>query len=225
MSLFRHLAPFLRRYRRRLLVGILCALCGTIAAATIPQILRAAIDDLNSQGIVAERLLMFGGLLLLAALIDGLFRFGQRVSMLGTAHLVEYDMRSALFQRLLQLDQGFYGGMHTGDLMTRVTNDLSAVRQLVGPGLTSLVGAGLLILAAAIMMLLTDLTLALLVLLLLPVASVMFIVIGRRMRRIFRGVQDQFGQISTRAQENFSGIRTIKAYAQEQAEIGGAMCC
>jgi ATP-binding cassette subfamily B multidrug efflux pump len=94
------------------------------------------------------------------------------------------------------------------------------VRQLVGPGLTSLVGAGLLILAAAIMMLLTDLTLALLVLLLLPVASVMFIVIGRRMRRIFRGVQDQFGQISTRAQENFSGIRTIKAYAQEQAEIG-----
>jgi ATP-binding cassette, subfamily B, multidrug efflux pump len=220
MNLFRHLAPFVGRYRFRLFLGILCALAGTAAAASIPQILRLAVDDLNSRGIVSDSLLWFGGLLLLAALIDGVFRFGQRVAILGTSHLVEYDMRGALFQRLLSLDQGFYSTMHTGDLMTRVTNDLSAVRQVIGPGFNSLIGAGLLILASATLMLFSNVTLALLVLLLLPVVSVLFIVIGRRMQKIFRGVQDQFGQISTRAQENFSGIRTIKAYAQESAEMG-----
>jgi len=219
MNLMRHLMPFLGRYRRRILLGMLCALCGTFAAATIPQILRLAVDDLSTRGIVSSNLLQFSGMLLLAALIDGCFRFGQRTLMLGTAHIVEYDMREALFRRLLILDQGFYGAMHTGDLMTRVTNDLSAVRQFVGPGISSLVGAGLLIIASAILMLIANTALALVVLISLPIVTVLFLVIGRRMKKIFKGVQDQFGQISTRAQENFSGIRTIKAYAQEEAEI------
>jgi ATP-binding cassette subfamily B protein len=219
MDLIRHLAPFLQRYRWRLLFGVLFAIGGTIAEATIPQTLRLVVNDLNQRGIQASNLLLFGGMLLAAALVNGLFRFGQRTALLGSAHLVEYDMREALFRRLLMLDQGFFGAMHTGDLMTRVTNDLSAIRQVLGPGFSSLVGASLLIAAAAAMMFLTNASLALLVLLLLPVVSVLFIVIGRRMQRIFKSVQDQFGQISTRAQENFSGIRTIKAYAQEQAEI------
>jgi ATP-binding cassette subfamily B protein len=219
MNLMRHLMPFLMRYRRRMLLGIVCALCGTFAAATIPQILRLAVNDLNTRGIVSSNLLLFSGMLLLAALVDGLFRFGQRTLMMGTAHIVEYDMREALFRRLLLLDQGFYGAMHTGDLMTRVTNDLSAVRQFVGPGISSLVGAGLLIIASAALMLIANTKLALVVLISLPIVTILFLVIGRRMKRIFKGVQDQFGQISTRAQENFSGIRTIKAYAQEEAEI------
>jgi ATP-binding cassette subfamily B protein len=202
-----------------MVLGLLCALCGTAAAATIPQILRLAVNDLNTRGIVASHLLQFGGWLLLAALIDGLFRFGQRICVLGTSHIVEYDMREALFRKLLTLDQGFYGVMHTGDLMTRVTNDLSAVRQFIGPGINSLMGAGLLIIASAALLLLSNLQLALMVLLLLPITTILFVIIGRRMKRIFKGVQDEFGQISTRAQENFSGIRTIKAYAQEEAEI------
>jgi ATP-binding cassette, subfamily B, multidrug efflux pump len=220
MNLYRYLAPFVGRYRRRVLIGVVCALCGTAVTATIPQILRAVVNDLNARGIVATSLLQYGGLLVLAAAIDGLFRFGQRRALLGTAHLVEYDLRESLFQRLLLLDQGFYGAMHTGDLMTRVTNDLSAVRQLLGPGFSSLVAAALLIVASATLMLFANPMLALLVLLMLPIVSALFVVIGRRMHKIFRGVQDQFGRISTRAQENFSGIRTIKAYAQEDAEIG-----
>jgi ATP-binding cassette subfamily B protein len=219
MDVVRYLLPFLKPYRWRLLLALVSAIAGTIAAATIPQVLRIAVDDLNTRGIVADNLIRLGGLLLLLALIDGAFRFVQRVMGLGTSQLVEYDMRGQLFRRLLALDQGFYGTMHTGDLMTRVTNDLSAVRQLMGPGLNSLMGAVLLLLAAAAMMLRTNLMLGLMVLIMLPVVTVLFVVIGGRMRRIFRGVQDQFGQISTRAQENFSGIRTIKAYAQEDDEI------
>ncbi len=219
MEQLRHLWPFVGKYRRRMALGALCAIVATSAAATIPQILRLAVDSLNTRGIVPGDLMMYGGLLLLAALIDGCFRFGQRTLMMGSAHLVDYDMRAALFDRLLTLDQGFYGRMHTGDLMTRVTNDLSAVRMFVGPGISNLSGAGLLIIVATVLMFLTQPLLALVVAVILPTVAVLFVVIGGRMRRIFRHVQDQFGQLSTRAQENFSGIRTIKAYAQEEAEI------
>ncbi|GIW00205.1 ABC transporter ATP-binding protein [Roseiflexus sp.] len=219
MDQFHRLWPFVRRYRRRLLIGALCALAATAVAAMIPQIVRFAVDDLNTRGVVIERLLRYGGLLLLAALVEGLLRYGQRTQIIGTSHLIDFDMREALFARLLTLDQGFFTTMHTGDLMTRVTNDLSAVRMFLGPGISNLLGSTLLLLTAATLMFLTNPALAAIVVLLLPMAAVLFVVIGGRMRAIFRKVQDQFGEISTRAQENFSGIRTIKAYAQEDAEI------
>ncbi|HWQ14106.1 MAG TPA: ABC transporter ATP-binding protein [Roseiflexaceae bacterium] len=219
MEQLRHLWPFVGRYRRRMALGALCVIIATASAATIPQIIRLAVDDLNSRGIVPGDLLRYGGLLLLAAAVDGGFRFGQRTLMMGSAHLVDYDMRAALFRKLLTLDQGFYGRMHTGDLMTRVTNDLSAVRMFVGPGISHLAGGGLLIIVATTLMFVAQPLLALVVLLILPTVALLFVVIGGRMRKIFRSVQDQFGTLSTRAQENFSGIRTIKAYAQEEAEI------
>jgi ATP-binding cassette subfamily B protein len=213
------LLPFIARYRWRLLLGFLCSAGSAALTSTIPQILRGAVDELNTRGVIASDLLRAGAIMLLLALIDSLFRFGQRLFVAGGAYLVEFDMRNALFDRLLSLDQGFYGKAHTGDLMTRVTNDLSAVRQFLGPGLNSLMTAVLFISVAGTLLFLTNATLALLVLLLLPMITVLFVAIGGRMQRIFRNVQDQFGDMSTRAQENFSGIRTIKAYAQEQAEI------
>lgn len=219
MELLRHLLPFIARYRWRLLLGFLCAAGGAAASAAIPQVVRLAVNDLSARGIVTSALLRYGGLLVLIALADAALRFCQRLLINGTAFLIEFDMRGALFRRLLTLDQDFYGHTHTGDLMARVTNDLSAVRQLLGHGLNSAVGTVLMLIAASVLMFLANPLLALLVLLLLPSVSVLFVVVGARMRRIFRHVQDQFGDLSTRAQENFSGIRTIKAYAQEQAEI------
>ena len=129
----RHLWPFVRRYRRRLLIGALCALAATAVAAMIPQIVRFAVDDLNTRGVLLDRLMTYGGLLLLAAAVEGVLRYGQRTQIIGTSHLIDFDMREALFARLLTLDQGFFNAMHTGDLMTRVTNDLSAVRMFLGP--------------------------------------------------------------------------------------------
>ena len=219
MEHLRHVLPFVARYRRRLLLGFLCAICTTITTASVPQILRLAVNDLNTQGVVASELLRYGGILILIGLFDSSFRFGQRILVAGTSYLIEYDIRVALFRHLLTLDQGFYGRMYTGDLMARVTNDLSSVRQFLGPGVNSTMGASLLLTAGAVLMFRTTPLLALIVLLMLPVVVVLFVVIGARMRRIFRHVQDQFGNLSTRAQENFSGIRTIKAYAQEEAEI------
>jgi ATP-binding cassette subfamily B protein len=149
---------------------------------------------------------------------DGVFRFGQRILILGTAHQVESDIREGMFKRLLELDQKFYGDHHTGDLMTRVTNDISAIRQFYGPGVSSLASAILMIVTASALMMSTNATLASIVLTLLPVVTILFVVVGARMRVIFRKVQDLFGEVSSRAQENFSGIRTIKAYTQEEPE-------
>ncbi|HJZ49832.1 MAG TPA: ABC transporter ATP-binding protein [Roseiflexaceae bacterium] len=219
MEDLRHLLPFVGRYRRQLLFGFLCAACSAGLTATIPQILRQAVDQLNTHGVVAADLLRFGGLMVLLALVDSLFRFGQRMLVAGASYLVEFDIRGALFRRLLLLDQAFYGQAHTGDLMTRVTNDLSSVRQFLGPGVNSLMTAALFIGVAGTLLFRTNGPLALLVLALLPVITLLFVIVGGRMRKIFRSVQDQFGDLSTRAQENFSGIRTIKAYAQEDAEI------
>jgi ATP-binding cassette subfamily B protein len=219
MEHLRHLLPFVRRYRWRLAGGFGCAAASAVLVALIPQVLAVAVDQLNTRGVVAADLARFGALMVGMALLDSLFRFGLRMFVNGTSYLVEFDMREALFARLITLDQSFFGRSHTGDLMTRVTNDLSAVRQFLGPGITSLMSAALLLAAAAVLMLRTNVALALVVLLLLPMVTVLFVVIGRRMHRIFRSVQDQFGALSTRAQENFSGIRTIKAYAQEESEI------
>ena len=219
MEHLRHLLPFIARYRKHLLLGVLCAAGTAGLTAAIPLIVRQVVDDLNTRGVVASELLRYGGIMLLIALVDSGFRFGQRMFVNGCSYLIEFDIRSAVFDRLLSLEQGFYGQMHTGDLMARVTNDLSAVRQILGPGFNSCITAALFITATATLMLMTNTTLALVVLLLLPIITIVFTIVGGRMRQIFRHVQDQFGDISTRAQENFSGIRTIKAYAQEQAEI------
>lgn len=219
MAQLRHLLPFLAPYRWSLLGGFLCALVGATVSALGPYVLQIAVDDLTTGGIVLTTLFRYGAMLVVIALADGIFKFLQRMLIAGVSYRAEYDLRGALFDTYLRLDQAFYGRSHTGDLMARATNDLSAVRQLLGPGLSGTATAVLTFVAAAALMLSVDVGLALVVLLLMPMSTLIFVLIGNRMRIAFTAVQDQFGKISTRAQENFSGIRTIKAYAQEQAEI------
>ena len=219
MRNLRPLVPYLNRHRRSLAVGFLIAAIGAGTTTISPYLLRRAVDDLYSRGVALDRLAQFGVLILATAVLDGLFKFAQRRIIGGVSYDVEYALRGDLFRQLLRLDQGFFGVNHTGDLMARATNDLSAVRQMLGPGLTSIAGSGLTLIVAAAWMLAIDVPLALITLILLPSISIAFVIIGQRMRERFGEVQHQFGHLSTRAQENFSGIRTIKAYAQEEAEI------
>ena len=137
MDQLRHLLPFVRRYRTRLLLGFCCAIGSMTMTATIPQIVRLVVNDLDTRGVIIGQLLQYGAVLALIALLDSSFRFGQRLLVAGTAYLIEYDLRAALFRRLLTLDQGFYGRMYTGDLMARVTNDVQMVNQLISPAIDS----------------------------------------------------------------------------------------
>lgn len=218
MNQLRALWPYVVRYRMRFLIGLLASIVATGFAVQIPQMLRIIVDDINARGIVWTDLTHSVLIMVGFSVADGVFRFGQRILILGTAHQVESDIREGMFKRLLELDQKFYGEHHTGDLMTRVTNDISAIRQFYGPGVSSMASAILMIVTASALMMTTNATLAAIVLMLLPVVTVLFVVVGARMRVIFRKVQDLFGEVSSRAQENFSGIRTIKAYTQEVPE-------
>lgn len=220
MSSLRSLLPHMARYRWTLLVGLVCAACGAGTAALAPLVLRIAVDDIQAGGIVLNSLLTYGVLLIVIAVVDGVFKFGQRMLIAGASFRIEFDLRQQLFEHYLALDQRFFSNSHTGDLMARATNDLSKVRMFLGPGINGAATALLTFLAAAILMALVNIPLTLIMLTILPIGTIVFVIIGRRMRRVFTSVQDQFGKISTRAQENFSGIRTIKAYAQEEAEAG-----
>lgn len=178
MSSLRHLWPYLFRYKGMLIVGILCALIGASVAALGPYLLRLAVDDISAGQIMAESLLRYGGLLILVTLIDGGFKFAQRMLLAGASYRVEYDLRQSLFERYLSLDQAFFGASHTGDLMARATNDLSTVRQFLGPGLNGSATAILTFLASAALMLTIDVGLALVVLLLMPLCTVVFVLVG-----------------------------------------------
>ena len=219
MANLRHLLPYMARYRISLLIGLCCAIIGATVSTLSPYVLRLAVDELSTGTILLSSLTRYGGLLLIIALADGIFKFFQRMLIIGTSYAVENDLRRALFARYMQLDQSFFNQNHTGDLMARATNDLSAIRQLLGPGINGSATALFTFSAAALLMLFVNVPLALIVLLLMPLTTLIFVLVGNRMRRTFTKVQDQFGMLSTRVQENFSGIRTIKAYAQEEAEL------
>jgi ATP-binding cassette subfamily B multidrug efflux pump len=219
MAHLRHLIPYMARYRLMFLIGLFCAAIGAGVSAASPYVLRLAVDAINAGNIDPQVLLQFGGWLVLIAIIDGGFKFGQRMLIAGASYRVEYDLRTHLFDRYTRLDQSFYGRNYTGDLMARATNDLTVVRQFLGPGISGSATAILLLVASAILMFTINTTLAGIVLLLLPITTVVFVIVGSRMRQVFTQVQDQFGVISSRVQENISGIRTIKAYAQEEPEI------
>jgi len=215
----RLLFPYIYRYRYRLIAGLVVAALGAAVSSFSPLVLRLVIDSLANRAIDPHQLLWFGGALIGLAIIDGAMKFVQRMLIAVTSYRIENDLRADLFDRLLSFDQMFYQQHYTGDLMARLTNDLSAVRQFLGPGLNGAATAVLTFLAATVLMMLVDPVLALIVVLLLPMATIVFVAIGGRMRQAFHRVQDQFGILSTRAQENFAGIRTVKAFAQEEAEI------
>jgi ATP-binding cassette subfamily B protein len=128
-------------------------------------------------------------------------------------------LRNDFFTHLQKMHQGWFQNMHTGDIMARATNDMSAVRMALGPGLSNGVRTLVMFLLASILMISINLELALVLIFFMPLVSVAFVVIGRRMHSHFEGVQAQFGNLSTYAQENFAGIRVVKAYAQEEYEI------
>jgi ATP-binding cassette subfamily B protein len=218
----RHLSalwPYIRQRRLIIGIGMLIAALSAGFSTIPPYLLGRAVDDLQAGGVQLGTLMRYGWLILGAAVLDGIFKFGMRQLIGGSAYQIEYTLRNDLFKQFARLDQGFYGANHTGDLMARATNDLSSVRQLLGPGITSIVSSGLTFVIVTILMLRVNLALGLIALLLLPMISAAFVLVGSRLRERFKEVQDQFGNLSTRAQENFSGIRTIKAYAQEDAEL------
>jgi ATP-binding cassette subfamily B multidrug efflux pump len=211
-------AGYLYRYRWRYLTGFVALLGASFIVMLPPVVIRDAVDAITA-GTTRTKLAGYGGLILGLAIAESALRFGARMLVSGTSRYVEFDIRNDLAGRLMSLDQRFYLESQTGDLMARCTYDLQVVRDLLGPTLIDL-GRVVIMIAVGFGFLLTiSLKLALISIAFFPFIAAI-VVYGRvAVESRFRAVQDQFGELANRVQENISGIRAIKAYAQEETEV------
>ena len=183
-----------------------------------PRIIQRIFDDLN-HGVTHGKLLTWCWLLVAVAAGKGIFQFLTRWIVIGISREIEFDLRNDLFRHLEALDSGFYQRTRTGDIMARATNDLNAVRMLLGPAIMYSANTVVFTVAALFFMMRVSPRLTLWAFLPLPVASIIVQYFGARIHERFERIQAKFSDISARAQENFSGARLIRAYAQEDAEI------
>lgn len=204
------------RHRAAWAVGLVAVLVANGFALLQPFLLGRGVDAVTRHQ--AGRLPLIFLAILAAAAGDAAFRFVQRLSINRASRQIENEMRRDLFQHLLRLDQRFFQQIRTGDVMARATNDLSAVQQLLGMGLMNIANTVVIFVAAVILMALIDWQLMLLSVSLLTLLSLGFLLLGPQIQKRFLKVQQEFAAVSSKAQENFSGIRVVKAYVQEEAQ-------
>lgn len=216
MSPARRLLRALRPYRWRYLAGAACLVVSTGGALGVPWMVRRAVDALaaGAGSAVPEALLILG-----LAAGHGLARLASRLALIGAGQWVEHDLRRDLYAQLLRLPPAFYQARRTGDLMSRATNDLTAVRALAGYGVTMLTSTSLTVTGTIAAMAAIDPWLTLLAL---SPAPLLFLG-GRRFGRTIEAqstaVQEQLGALSNHVQENLSGAAVVRAYTMEATEI------
>jgi ATP-binding cassette subfamily B multidrug efflux pump len=215
---FRTLWPYMRRYRRGLALGMGSLVIKDLAGASVPLMIRGAIDSLTGSRPFSS-VLGFALLLIVVGMVRGIFQFWMRVILIGISRDVEYDLRNDLFAHLVSLSPDFYARQRTGDIMARATNDLNAVRMMLGPGIMYWTETGLTFVLAIGVMAFTDWRLMLLAVLPAPIVSVAVTLFGRAIHTRFEAIQAMFSDISSRVQENLSGVRMIRAFVQEAAEL------
>jgi ATP-binding cassette, subfamily B, multidrug efflux pump len=214
----RPLLPYLKRYRWGYTLGTACVFLTNGIWILFPLVIGRAADDLHS-GVTRHKLLVYAGLLLAIALTKGIFQFLTRWVVIGISRDIEFDLRNDLFAALERLSYSYYQRHRTGDIMARATNDLNAVRMLLGPAI--MYSANTIVYTAGALAFMISISpwLTLFTFLPLPAVSIIIQTFGRRIHERFERIQAMFSDISARAQENFSGARLIRAYVQEDAEI------
>jgi ATP-binding cassette subfamily B multidrug efflux pump len=215
---FQTLWPYMRRYRRGLVLGMGSLVLKDVLGASIPLVIRSAIDSLTA-GRPWIVVLRFSMLLAAVALTKGVFQYWMRVILIGISRDIEYDLRNDLFARLVSLSSDFYARQRTGDIMARATNDLNAVRMMLGPGVMYWTETSLTFVLAIAVMAFTNWQLTIFAVLPAPLVSVAVMLFGRAIHERFEAIQAMFSDISSRVQENLSGVRMIRAFVQEAAEL------
>ena len=212
------LIPYLRQYRARIAAGVAMVLMTNVAVVITPKVLGSAVDDLSSGG-DTRLVLGYAALVLALSCAEGLFRYLMRWILIGVSRRIEFDLRNDLFRHLQRLTPSFYQRHSTGDVMARSTNDLSAVRMVLGPGIMYSVNTLFMVILTVPILIRTDAGLALLTLAPLLLVSYCVKFFGRKIHQRFEKIQEQFSMLTTLVQENVSGIRVVKAYNQESAFV------
>jgi len=214
----RPLFPYLKKYRASYVVGTVCVFLNNGIWILPPLVIGRAIDDLHL-GVTRHKLFTYALLLLGLACIKGIFQFLTRWVVIGVSREIEYDLRNDLFRHLESLSYPYYQRTRTGDIMARATNDLNAVRNLLGPAIMYSANTIVFTAGALAFMLKISPKLTFYAFLPMPIVSIIIQYFGRQIHERFEKIQAMFSEISARAQENFSGARVIRAYVQEEAEI------
>ncbi len=212
------LIPYVKKYKIGLIIGILFIIFTVYFTTKVPRVMGDAVDALGDN---LDRSVLFAHviLLLIYAATQGLFRFLMRNTIIGISRKIEYDIRNDFFKHLQTLEQSFYDINRTGDLMSRATNDLNAVRMVLGPGIMYSLNTVILFGVTLYYMISINPQLTLVAVLPFPLLAFLINRFGVRVHFWFEKIQAQFSAISARVQENLSGIRIIKAYVREQNEI------
>jgi ATP-binding cassette subfamily B protein len=214
----RPLLPYIKRYRWGYVAGTVCVFLTNGIWILFPLVIGRAADDLHA-GVTRHKLLVYAGMLLAIAVSKGAFQFLTRWIVIGVSRDIEFDLRNDVFAHLEKLSYSYYQRHRTGDIMARATNDLNAVRMLLGPAI--MYSANTIVYTAGALAFMISISpwLTLYTFLPLPAVSIVIQTFGRRIHDRFERIQAMFSDISARAQENFSGARLIRAYVQEEAEI------
>jgi ATP-binding cassette, subfamily B, multidrug efflux pump len=218
LATLRPLFPYLRRYSRDFVWGGLSVVVSNAIWILFPQVIRVAIDDLN-QGVTRQKIFLYAGLLVLISASKGVFLFLTRWIIIGISREIEFDLRNDLFRHLERQPAAYFQQHRTGDIMARMTNDLNAVRMLLGPAIMYSANTVLFSIGALYFLLRISPRLTLVALVPLPLASILVQSLGRKIHERFERIQAMYSEISAQAQENFSGARLVRAFAQEEAQI------
>jgi ATP-binding cassette, subfamily B, multidrug efflux pump len=218
MSPVRRLLQYVVRYRGKFVSGLACVVVTRAVMLAGPMVLGYAIDDLT-RSTTRGKLFGYGALLLAIGLVGGLFQFLQRRILIGASRDIEYDMRNEFFAHLEKLPLSYFQAHRTGDLMSRATNDLNAVRMMIGPSIMYSANTLLTFAVALTLMISIDPWLTLWSLVPLPFVSISVKYFGSAIHRRFERIQAQLSEVSAVAQEALSGVRVVRAYRQEPAEI------
>ena len=219
MTHYRILLPYFRRNLGILAIGVSSLLIVDLLQLFIPRVIKLAVDDLTRYQATSARLLSYAGMVLALALGIVVFRFVWRRCLFGHSRQVEEALRNRLFAHLQTLSSSYFDRANTGDLMAHATNDVQAVQLAAGMGLVALTDTLVLGTAAIGFMLYINPSLTLIALLPMPFIALFARTISKIFYERFQKVQASFSQLTERARENLAGIRTIKAYTQETAEI------
>ena len=218
MTPLQRLLGYFNRYKLPLTLGFLCVIGSAGFSLLKPAIVGSAVDVL-SKALTRQALVRYGLLFVAAAAVEGMFLYLQRWIIIGASRRIEYDMRNDFYAHLQTLPTAFYQEQRTGDLMSRATNDLSSVRMLIGPAVMHSASSLLVVIGAFIMMLRINHQMALLSLIAVPIVAGATKYFGQRIHVQFKSVQDYFGDISARVQENLAGVRVVRAFTQEENEV------
>src|SRR5215470_10048699 len=212
------LQGYLSRHRGRITAGFLCVILTNVFLLAMPRVMGYAVDSLK-ESVTREKLAFYAALIIGLAACEGIFRFLMRRLIIGVSRDIEYSMRNDLFRHLEALPTSFYHRNKTGDLMSRVTNDLSNVRMLFGPGIMYTANTIVVSVVAILLMLRINWQLTALALLPLPAVSASVRHFGRKIHDLTEQSQSMLADLSARVQESMAGIRVVKAFVQENYEI------